>query len=77
MSQTADIIKHLETYGHITSMEAIELYGATRLSGIIFVLRKRGMDIDTEDITTTNRHGRKTTYGKYVLKRKPEQLRLF
>ena len=38
-SQVNDVIKHLKTYGSITSLEAVEYYGILRLSGIIYRLR--------------------------------------
>ena len=60
--------EHLEKYGSITSLEAIELYGATRLADIIYKLRNHGMEIDTIDMPFTDRFGTKSHYGKYVLK---------
>ena len=38
-SQISEIIHHLRKYKSITSMEAIKRFGATRLSGIIYVLK--------------------------------------
>lgn len=61
------VLEHLKEHGTITSLEAIELYGATRLSAIIFNLRKRGFDIETVDLPFTDRFGTKSHYGKYVL----------
>ena len=58
---------HLEQFGNITSLEAIELYGATRLSAIIFNLRAEGLNIKTEDMPFVDRFGNKSHYGKYVL----------
>lgn len=49
-SQINDVINHLRKYKSITSLEAIKKYGATRLSGIIYVLRDRGFVISTEII---------------------------
>lgn len=66
-NKTEKVLEHLETYGTITSLEAIELYGATRLSDIIYRLRNRGFKIDTVDLPFTDRYGTKSTYGKYVL----------
>lgn len=67
MNKTERVLEHLQKYGCITSLEAIELYGATRLSAIIFNLRKRGLNISTIDIPFTDRFGTKSMYGKYVL----------
>ena len=67
MTKTEKIKNHLKSIGHITSLEAIEEYGATRLSAIIFNLRKMGMNIRTEKIDFTDRFGSKSSYGKYIL----------
>lgn len=48
LSQEDVIARHLEQHGSITSMEAFEQYKITRLSGRIFDLRARGMDIVTD-----------------------------
>lgn len=66
-SKTEKVLEHLQKNGCITSLEAIELYGATRLSAIIFNLRKRGFNIETVDLPFTDRFGTKSHYGKYVL----------
>ncbi len=50
LSQEDVIARHLEQKGSITSMEAFEKYKITRLSGRIFDLRARGMDIVTDMI---------------------------
>jgi len=67
LNKTEKVLEHLKNYGCITSLEAIELYGATRLSAIIYSLRKCGLDIDTIDLPFTDRFGTKSHYGKYVL----------
>lgn len=68
LNKTEKVLKHLRTYGCITSLEAIEKYKATRLSDIIYRLRnKRGMKIDTIDIPFVDSCGIKSVYGKYVL----------
>lgn len=68
MTKTEKVKIHLENVGHITSLEAIELYGATRLSAIIFNLRKRGMNIDSERIDFTDRFGNAAHCAKYIFK---------
>ena len=66
-NKTEQVLEHLKNYGCITSLESIELYGATRLSAIIFNLRKHGYKIDTVDVPFTDRFGSKSVYGKYIL----------
>lgn len=57
----------------ITSMEAFELFGVTRLSAIIFTLRAKGYKIDTIIDYAVNRYGRKTKFATYVLVEEPKQ----
>ena len=66
-NKTEKVLEHLKEHGTITSLEAIELYGATRLSDIIYRLRKQGLHIDTIDLPFVDRYGTKSNYGKYVL----------
>lgn len=66
-SQITDIIAHLRKYKSITSNEAIKRYGATRLSGIIFILREKGFDIETEMTQGKNRYGHISNYAIYHL----------
>lgn len=69
MNQILEIKNHLEKRGYITSMQAIELYGATRLSSIIYELRnKYNMNIETERRISVNRYGNTVSYGFYKLK---------
>mgnify|MGYP003151284043 FL=1 len=76
-TQTDAVKWHLLNYGHITSLEAINQYGATRLASIIFNLKEEGYNIQTTDLKFITRFGRKTTIAKYIYfkpKRQYEQL---
>ena len=69
-SQVNDVLKHLKAYGSITSIEAFEYYGITRLSGIIYRLRnEQDLEIITENKTKKNRHGNICNYAIYHLAR--------
>ena len=68
MNKTKAIQLHLIEKGNITSWEAIKEYGATRLSAIIYNLRKRGMNIENEVINFTDRFGTPARYVKYIFK---------
>ena len=61
------IEKYLLEKGKITSWEAFEIYGVTRLSHIIYVLRKK-YDIISVSTTKKNRYGHYCTYSTYTLK---------
>lgn len=65
-NKTTEVLKHLQENGSITSMEAIELFGATRLSAIIFNLRRHGHNIVTVDKVGTDRYGHRVKYANYV-----------
>ena len=68
-TKTRMIYYHLKQTGSITSMEAIDLYGATRLSAIIWELRHREkMDIESKEMVCTDRYGNTCNYVKYVYK---------
>ena len=66
-SQTEDILRFMKENGSISSVDAFREFGATRLSGIIFALRKRGYNIETEIWECVNRYGRKIEFAKYIL----------
>lgn len=53
----------------ITSMEAFEEFGITRLAARIDELRKAGHDIKTEMLVTTNRLGGRCNYARYHLEK--------
>lgn len=66
-SQTEDVLRYMKEEGAISSMDAFREFGATRLSAIIFELRRRGYNIETEIWECKNRYGRKTEFAKYIL----------
>lgn len=61
-SQATKIIKHLERYGSITPMSALEKYGCMRLAPRIGELKDQGHKIVTEMV----KKGQKR-YAKYRL----------
>lgn len=71
-SQTRDVLAHLIEHGSITSIEAIQKYGCTRLSARIFDYRAMGYEIESDSMTTKNRYGNPVTVAVYRLKAMPE-----
>lgn len=68
MNKTKKVMLHLQEFGHINSWEAIQLYGATRLSAIIFNLRnKYGMNIISQKRQFVDRYGDKAYFVDYIL----------
>lgn len=64
---TGRVLKYLQENDGISSMEAFELFGATRLSAIIFKLRKYGYCITNNRCCSKNRYGEKVYFVKYKL----------
>ena len=67
LTKTKMVKQHLRGGKTITSLEAINLYSATRLSAIIFCLREKGHNIVTIPITIKDRFGNSCQYAKYKL----------
>lgn len=65
--KTGKVLEHLQKNDGITSMEAFEFYGATRLSAIIFNLRKMGFVIESETKECKDRYGTICRFSKYKL----------
>jgi hypothetical protein len=64
-TQRSEVFTYLTKNGTITSLEAFEKFGATRLAAIIFDLRKHGHIIDTIDMSCKTRYDETATYAKY------------
>ena len=67
MTQCQRILRHLEDYGSLTSLEAVNEYGILRLSARIWDLRNSGHDISREFLHGKNRYGEPTCYARYTL----------
>ncbi|CAN8141887.1 Helix-turn-helix domain-containing protein [uncultured Thiomicrorhabdus sp.] len=66
-AQQLRVYKYLKTYDKITSLNAFHDIGVTRLAARIHELRKHGIEIETENVTITNRFGEKCTVAQYSL----------
>ena len=62
VTQKDEVLKYLQFHGSITSMIAFNLFGITRLSAVVFDLRKQGHDIRME-----MKKGKNSYYGVYSL----------
>lgn len=72
ITKQEQVKQHLLKHGKITSLDAINKYNATRLSAIIFNLRKDNYDITTTPIKIKDCNGNNCTYGLYTLISSPE-----
>lgn len=67
MTQNEKILRHLETYGSITPLEALEEYGIMRLASRISDLKKEGAPIKASIKKSKNRFGETVRYAVYRL----------
>ena len=65
MTQSERILRHLQDYQTITSMEAMQDYGIMRLASRANDLRRDGHPIITEVVEGRNRYGEKTRWARY------------
>ena len=65
--QTKAIKDYLEAGNSITSMEAYDKFGCTRLSARILDLKKAGYNIQTIMMEGQTRYGTTTRYATYIL----------
>ena len=66
-SQKIMVLNHLKSGKSITQKEAIDLFGAYRLSDIIYRLRQQGYDISCEIKYGKNRYGNTVNWAEYWL----------
>lgn len=65
-SRIVKILKYLKTFKNITSLEAINMFGETRLSARIYDLKKQGYRFKTESVRVMSRDGW-TYVARYTL----------
>jgi hypothetical protein len=66
-SQYMKVSRYMQTHPFITPMDAIRRYNVTRLSAIIFDMKKDGINIKTNIVRKKNEDGRITPYAEYSL----------
>ena len=69
MTHKERVLRFMQDFGSITSLEAIKEFGNTRLSASIWQLRhKDGIEIDSITETSKNRYGEDTHFSRYFIK---------
>lgn len=63
---TGRILNYLKSNEGITSIQSFELFGATRLSAIIYNLRKE-YEIESVKRERVNKYGERVTFSEYKL----------
>lgn len=69
MTQCEKILRHMEDYGSISSLEAVNEYGIMRLASRISDLKRMGIPIHKETVKGKNRYGEATSYARYSLQK--------
>lgn len=69
MTQCEKILRHMEDYGSISSLEAVNEYGIMRLASRISDLKRMGVPISKETVNGRNRYGEATSYARYSLQK--------
>jgi hypothetical protein len=62
MTQAQTVMKHFRTGRSLTSIEAIGLYGITRLAAVVHTLMKQGVPVQA-----SMKDGVRTKYASYKL----------
>lgn len=71
-TQTGDVLAHLIEHGSITTIEAFQKYGCTRLPARIFDYRAKGYNIESDIVAVKNRYGNPAPIAVYRLKATPD-----
>jgi hypothetical protein len=66
-NKSKEVLMHLVSGKSITSWEAINFYGATRLASIVFNLKDKGFDIQSKSQISIDRNGNQVKYSEYFL----------
>ena len=67
MTHRERVLLYMREHGSISSMEAFQDLGVTRLSAAIFDLKRDGHEIKTQRERTVNRFGEKVYFARYSL----------
>ena len=65
MTQKEMIVRYMDDFGSITTMEAFSDLGITRLASRIHELVRSGLQIKKEIVTSKNRYGEDVHYTRY------------
>ena len=66
-TQCERIVKYMQDFGSITTLQAFTDLGCTRLSSRVNDLRKQGYEIKSEFVSGKNRYDEKVSYKRYYL----------
>lgn len=70
LTQYDRVLDHLQRNGKLSQKQAIRLFGAYRLSDIIYRMRRDGYNISTTFKSGKNRFGDSVSWAEYKLETK-------
>lgn len=65
MTQRTEILEYLLTGRPLTSKQAIEQFGCTRLAAVVHYFRGKDIPIESTRVPVTDRYGKQTNVSKY------------
>lgn len=68
MSDEMAVLQYIREHGSITTKQAFEDLGCTRLSGRVYDLRKKGYNVQTDVIEVPKRDGKTARVARYFLR---------
>lgn len=66
-NQQEVVLNYIRNFGSISSLEAFKDLGITRLSAVVFCLRRKGYRIVSTSEMCKNRFGKSVTFARYSL----------
>ena len=66
-NQCARVVRYIKDFGSISTKEAFNDLGITRLSGRIYDLKKKGVPITDRMEKSKNRYGEDVSYKRYSI----------
>ena len=67
IAQRDRVLQYIRDFGSITTLQAFQDLGITRLSARIFELKERGYAIKTDMVTGKNRYGENVHFKRYSM----------
>lgn len=67
VTQANRVLQYIRDFGSITTLQAFQDLGITRLSARIFELKDRGYAIKTDKVTGKNRYGETVHFNRYSI----------
>lgn len=73
-TQCERVLKYIEDFGSITSLQAVSDLGCMRLASRINDLKRMGIPIRKRSASATNRYGEKVYFAEYYFPEKDERV---